>query len=416
MEGTLEQKKAAEEIKKLEADAGADKPLRILCVACVPYGRPFMIEAAKRGHKVIVLTSKKQLDKEWPRDILEEVFAVEDFWDEKQVRNAVSWVAQRRKIDRIVAVGDFDVEVACMLREHLRVPGMGETTMRYFRDKLAMRMKTQEDGINVPEFVHILNHDEVFQYMQRVPAPWIIKPRQEAASMGIKVMHNDQEVWKKIMELGDKQSGYLLEKYTPGDVYHVDSIVSEKKTLFTGVSRYGTPMLDLNVSGGVYTTRFVDRKDPDWKALRDINEAVIKSLGLVRGVTHIEYIKSREDGKFYFLEAAARVGAAKIPDVIYYATDICLWWEWAKIETQQKYELPPFREGYAGTVVCLSKHQWPDMSAYNDPEVCWVQKKEWHAGIIVRSDDPKRVDELVNQYAQRFAHDFLAHVPTKDHQ
>jgi len=412
-EKTLAKSKAAEAVTKLEE--GTDKPMRLLCVSCITFGRPFLIEAAKRGHKVIVLTSKKELDKEWPRDVLEEVFAVENFWDEKQVRNAVSWISQRRKIDRVVALGDFDVEVACMLREHLRVPGMGETTMRYFRDKLAMRMKAQEDGINVPEFVHILNHDDVYQYMQRVPALWIIKPRQEAASMGVKVMHNDQEVWQKIMELGDKQSGYLLEKYTPGDVFHVDSIVSEKEVVFTGVSKYGTNMLDLNTKGGVYTTRFIDRKDPDWKALREINERVIKSLGLVRGVTHIEYIKGRDDGKLYFLEAAARVGAAKIPDVIYYATDICQWWEWAKIETQgDKYRLPKFREGYAGAVVCLSRDQWPDMSAYNDPEVCWVQKKEWHAGIIVKSDSQARVEELVNQYAQRFAHDFLAHVPRKD--
>jgi biotin carboxylase len=292
--------------------------------------------------------------------------------------------------------------------------GMGETTMRYFRDKLAMRMKTREDRIPVPDFVHILNHDDVYQYMQRVPAPWVIKPRQEAASTGVKVMHDDQEVWKKILELGDKQSGYLLEKYTPGDVYHVDSVVSEKKVIFTGVSKYGTPMLDLNTTGGVFTTRFIDRKDPDWKALRELNKKVIASLGLVRGVTHIEYIKSREDGHFYFLEAGARVGAAKIPDVIWYATDICLWYEWVKIETQSHYELPPFRESYAGAIVCLARQEWPDMSAYNDPEVAWAQKKKFHAGLIVQSDDPKRVEELVNSYAERFANDFMAHVPRKE--
>ena len=34
---------------------------------------------------------------------------------------------------------------------------MGETTTRYFRDKLAMRMKAEEAGLAVPEFVHVLN-------------------------------------------------------------------------------------------------------------------------------------------------------------------------------------------------------------------------------------------------------------------
>jgi phosphoribosylaminoimidazole carboxylase (NCAIR synthetase) len=394
-----------------------EKPLRFLCVAGMVSGRPFMKQAAAMGHKVIVLTSEKGLKQDWPRDILEDVIAVKKFDDETEVKNAICWIAQRRKIDRIVPMGDWEVEMSCFLREHMRVPGMGETTMRYFRDKLAMRVKAQEDGVPVPEFVHILNHDDVFEYMQRVPAPWVIKPRLAAASMGVKVMHDDQEVWKKIMELGDKQSGYLLEKYTPGDVYHVDSVVSEREVLFASVSKYGTPMLDLNVKGGVFTTRLIDRKSPDWKALQELNRDVVKSMGLVRGVTHIEYIKDRETGKFLFLEAAARVGAAKIPDVAWSATDICLWFEWAKIETfGAQYQLAPFREGYAGGIMCLSRYQWPDLSSFDAPEVVWRQKKEWHAGIIVASDDPKRVEELVNEYAERFAREQMAHAPTKEHQ
>ncbi|MEB3300038.1 MAG: ATP-grasp domain-containing protein [Candidatus Sericytochromatia bacterium] len=402
---------AADEQQAILAEG--DGPKRILCIACVVSGRPFMKEAAKAGHKVIVLTGEKRLKDEWPRDILEEVIAVPDIFDEKVVRNVIAYISQRRKIDRIVPMGDFDVEIACMLREHMRVPGMGETTMRYFRDKLAMRMKTREDGIPVPDFVHVLNHDEVYQYMQRVPAPWVIKPRQEAASMGIEVLRDDQAVWKKIMDLGDKQSHYLLEKYTPGDVYHVDSVVSEREVVFASVSRYGTPMLDLNKSGGVFTTRTIDRESADHEALVELNKKVVASLGLVRGVTHIEYIKGREDGNFYFLEAGARVGAAKIPDVAWYATDVCLWFEWAKIETQSTYVLPKVSNGYAGAVVCLARQETPDMSPYNDPEVVWVQKKKHHAGVIVRSEDPRRVEELVNRYAARFAEDFMAHVPLK---
>ncbi|MBI6545550.1 MAG: ATP-grasp domain-containing protein [Cyanobacteria bacterium NC_groundwater_1444_Ag_S-0.65um_54_12] len=408
-----ERPKVVENITKQPA-LPEEQPLNILCVACVVSGRPFMLEAKRRGHKVFVMTSEKSLGQEWPRDQIAEVFAIKKFFDEKEVRNTVSYLARYHKIDRIVPMGDFDVEIACMLREHMRIPGMGETTMRYFRDKLAMRMKAREDDVPVPDFVHILHHDDVYRYMLRVPPPWVLKPRQEAASMGVKLMHDDQEVWREIEKLGDKQSLYLLEKYLPGAVYHVDSVVSEREVLFAGVSKYGKPMLDLNVSGGVYTTCLIDRRDPDWQALQELNKKVIASLGLVRGVTHIEYIKEREEGKFYFLEAGARVGAAKIPDVLWHATDICLWWEWVRIETQKHYELPPFREEYAGAVVTLARQEWPDLSAYNDPEVCWVQKKKYHAGIVVKSPDPARVETLTKQYAERFAHDFMAHVPRKE--
>lgn len=390
-----------------------NQPLTILCIATALVGRPFMYKCKELGHNVLVMTSSKRLEEAWPREILDEVFAVPDPFDFKVVRNVVSYLARYRKIDRVVPMGDFDVEIAAMLREHLRLPGMGETTMRYFRDKLAMRMKTQEDGIPVPEFVGVINHDEVHAYTQRVPAPWVLKPRQEAASFGIKKITHAEELWKELEKLGDKQSAHLLEKYTPGDVYHVDAVVAEKEVVFASCSRYGTPMLDLNTTGGLYTTRTIERGSADEKALQAINKKVVKSLGLMRGVTHIEYIKSREDGKFYFLEAGARVGAARIPDVIWHATDLCLWHEWAKLEISQgktAYELPKLKDEYAGTVITLARQETPDLSGYTDPEICYRQARKHHAGLIVKSSSQERVEELLNQYAERFVSDFATHM------
>ncbi len=47
-----------------------------------------------------------------------------------------------------------------------------------------------------------------------------------------------------------------------------------------------------------------------------INREVLSTLGLVRGVTHTEFIRSAEDGRWYFLETSARVGGAYIVDVV----------------------------------------------------------------------------------------------------
>lgn len=53
---------------------------------------------------------------------------------------------------------------------------------------------------------------------------------------------------------------------------------------------------------------------------------------MVSGVTHTEFIKSAEDGRFYFLESAARVGGAYIAEVVEAATGLNPWVEWARIE------------------------------------------------------------------------------------
>ena len=136
-------------------------------------------------------------DENWPRESIDETFYMPDVQKEWKLEDAllgVSFMARNETIDRIVALDDFDVETAATLREHLRVPGMGDTTARYFRDKLAMRTKARDEGLLVPEFIHVLNYDQLREFMQRVPPPWVLKPRSMAGSMGIKKIHNCRRI------------------------------------------------------------------------------------------------------------------------------------------------------------------------------------------------------------------------------
>src|SRR4029077_9426829 len=153
--------------------------------------------------------------------------------------NAVSYAARTRKISRIVALDEFDMENVSAIREHLRIPGMGLTTVRYFRDKLAMRARAQEAGILVPEFVHVLNHDNLREFMARVPGPWLLKPRSQASGIGMKKIHEAAELWPWLDKLGDQQSFYLMEQFVPGSVYHVDSVASEREVVFAEAHAYG---------------------------------------------------------------------------------------------------------------------------------------------------------------------------------
>ncbi|HVE83905.1 MAG TPA: hypothetical protein VND93_13695, partial [Myxococcales bacterium] len=194
----------------------SDKPLTILAIASYYKGDRFIQQAHQRGAKVYLLTLEKLLGESWPRHCLVDVFAQRDGPTVQDFINTVSFLARTIAFDRIVALDDFDVEVAATLREHLRIPGMGDTTARHFRDKLAMRVKAKEEGIPVPEFVHVLNHDALRDFMGRVPPPWMFKPRFEASATGIVKIEDPEQLWRTLDERGDKQSYFLLEKYLPG--------------------------------------------------------------------------------------------------------------------------------------------------------------------------------------------------------
>ena len=82
------------------------------------------------------------------------------------------------------------MENVSALREHLRIPGMGLTTVRYFRDKLSMRARAKEAGIRVPEFVARPKLRQSARIHGRVPAPWLLKPRSQASGIGMKKIHS----------------------------------------------------------------------------------------------------------------------------------------------------------------------------------------------------------------------------------
>ncbi len=392
----------------------------VLCLASYEKGAEFMRECKRLGCRVLLLTSLSVRDGDWPRESLDEIFYMPDEckkWKLEDVIKSVSYMARTETIDRIVPLDDFDLETAASLRVHLRVPGMGETTTRHFRDKLAMRMQARESGIRVPDFVHALNYDQLRAFMQRVPAPWLLKPRFEASATGIKKINTPEELWPALEELSDRQSFHLLERFVPGDIYHVDAVMSEREIVFAVANRYGHPPLEVAHGGGIFTTRTCPRDTPDERALLEANRRVLAVMKLVRGVAHTEFIKAHHDGEFYFLETAARVGGANIVELVEAATGLNLWREWAKLEVgrgERPYELPPLRRDYAGLLVSLARQQWPDTSAYRDPEIVWRMNKPNHVGLIVMSPDPARVEHLLTDYAARFYQEFHAFHPAAD--
>jgi len=392
------------------------EPLTILCLASYHKGQAFLRSAKQQGARVFLVTSESLRDADWPREAIDEIFFVHDDdkkWKLEDLILGASHLARRAAIDRIVPLDDFDLEKASALREHLRVGGMGETTTRYFRDKLAMRLRAQEAGLAVPRFVHALNEAAIRRFCAEVPAPWVLKPRMEAGTIGIRKVHDEAALWAAIDALGDRASYHLLEQFIPGDVFHVDSLVDHSRVLTAIASGYGRPPFDVSHSGGVFTTQLLPRGSADDRALLTTNRAVLAAMGLVRGVSHTEFIKAH-DGTWFFLETSARVGGAHIVELIEAATGANYWAEWAKIELaggKTPYAPPVLREDYAGLITCLAKDEHPDLSAFADPEVVWRMPKAYHAGVIVASPSHARVSALVADYAARFAAQFSAFIP-----
>jgi biotin carboxylase len=395
------------------------KPLTFLCVSSYFKGEAFIRACKEAGNTVYLLTSASLRDKPWPWEHIDDTFYVEEDseqkWNMEHVINGIAWKMRHIAFDRFVALDDFDVEKVALLREQFRIPGMGDTTGRYFRDKLAMRMKAREEGIPVPAFTPLFNDEAIHAYTATVPAPWMIKPRSEASAVGIKKIHDTETLWKVLNELGDNRHRYLMEQFRPGTVYHGDALTYEGKVVFARISRYLDTPFEVAHGGGIFRSHTCDFNDPVAKKLKTLNAKVLKAFGMQYSASHTEFIECKATGELLFLETSSRVGGAHLAEMVEYASGVNLWAEWARLETAVAkglpYQIPTDRMDHAGIVVSLSRNEHPDASSFNDPEIVWRLQKPWHIGMVVKHKTTGRVLELLHNYCERIQRDFHAAAP-----
>lgn len=395
----------------------------IVCIASEHKGNEFLDEAQNAGWHVTLVTRKKLLDEPWLWTALNDVKTVEDDAAQEEYVRAIANIAGSRTIDCVVGLDEFDVMTAARAREHLQLGGMTTSHALRFRDKLSMRHIADAAGIACPEFISVFNTQTVEEYLERVPAPWIIKPRYEVSAFGIRKCETKDDVWNVLRDLDERNnwrdhpSQFVLEKFIAGNVFHVDSIVDKGKVLACGVSQYGTPPFSVTHYGGVFTTSIVPYKSKERKELEKLNAELLSAFKYERGVSHAEFLQSSADGKFYLLEVACRVGGAYIANVLEHACNFNLWREWARLETstdENPYKLPKLRKEFAGVALALANQDEPDTSHYVDDDIVYRITKAKHVGMIFYSKKQKRVEQLLETYSARITTDFLATAPAKE--
>ena len=404
----------------------AKRPFQIntvFCLASYFKGNDFIRECKSLWHRVFLLKRELKLNDYWARESLDGVIPVDDDGTIASFLRSATKLAQTDKPTHIVALEEGDVITAGRLREHFGLAGMVSSQARLFRDKLAMRRQAGQSGIRQADFVHLLNYQDIGEFMERVKAPWVIKPRADASAIGIKKVYESEQVWRlndslnENESLADRSDAYLMEEFIEGEIFHVDSLVVGGKAVVACANQYGISPLEVTVNGGVSTSHTIEYGSKEQKQLLNANQKVLSAFGFENGVTHAEFIKSKMNGEFYFLEVGARVGGAFTAEAFEAASGLNIWREWAKIEMadiKKRLAPKPERFDYGGIVVSLAKQERPDTSAYTDPEICFRADIEHHVALVLRSPKIERMKELLETYTRRFSIDFMAFAPQQD--
>lgn len=399
-------------------ESTAKKGPELLAISTYEKGQALLTEAARLGCRVTLLTTHKLWGADWPKDVLDHFETMPEDLAPEAVLPHVTRLAKYRNFKSVVALDEFDLDTAALVREHLRLPGMTRSLVRPFRDKLAMRETARRAGVQVPEFCGTAHHETLWQFLKSTEGPWLLKPRESASAIGIHKFTEPDAVWPLLEKLGDAATHHLVERFVPGEIFHVEGLSWEGQLLWALPQKYGQPPFETMHTGGIFSTRTLDRGSDTAQSLLKIHAETVKALGMTSGPTHSEFIRAHADGEFYFLESAARVGGAYIAEVAEAASGMNPWVEWARMlhaaMLGERYALPAHYEEYGGSVICLAKQEWPDLAPYDAPEIVHKLHKHHHAGVILRSPEAARLEALLEETTKRFYYDFYARMDAPD--
>ena len=308
----------------------------VLCLASYHKGFEFLREAKRQGGRVLLVTSLSLKDAEWPRESIDDIFYIPDDkkrWKLDELILGVSHLARRVPIDRIVPLDDFDLEKASALREHLRIPGhgrndhpllprqagdAGQGAGRRLAGAGVRPRAERRAAARVRRAGAAAVDSEAAPHGRRDRHPQDLRrgrdvgghrgARQRAVLLPARTVRARRRLPRRLDRLGARGRR--------GDSQQVRHAAVRRVAL-------GRRLHDAHPRSPRSRTRA--------SCVDDECDASSASLGLVRGVSHTEYIRAR-DGRLVFLETSARVGGAHIAELVEAATGFNLWAEWAKIE------------------------------------------------------------------------------------
>ena len=220
-------------------------------------------------------------------------------------------------------------------REYLHVPGMGETTGAAFRDKLAMRARARAARHPLPRLRARREPRGDSTSGRRACRPWVLKPRSQAAAIGIKkigirrrALADARRARRRPARNTSSSSSCPATSITSTRWYSIGASCSPRR------AGYGTPPMAVAHEGGIFVTRTLVRRGPDGRSgCKAMNARILDVVrAAARRVAHGVHPQPQRPADRTSWKRR-RVSAARISSTSSRRRPaINLWREWAKIE------------------------------------------------------------------------------------
>lgn len=252
------------------------------------------------------------------------------------------------KVERLIGILEPLQVPLAEVREQLGIRGMDVAEARRFRDKAVMKDALRAAGIPCARHRLASTKEEALAFARQV-LPLVAKPPAGAGGRDtFRVERIDElEAWLRSVP-PTKERPLMLEEFLSGTEHSFDSVTIGGRTVFHSISIYAPTPLQVMETPWIQWTVMLPRQidGPEYAAIRHAGPRAVEKLGLVNGLSHMEWFR-RPDGSIAISEVGARPPGAQITSLLSYAHDLDFYRAWAEIVIHERFE-PPTRKFATG--------------------------------------------------------------------
>jgi len=271
---------------------------------------------------------------------------VDDAHDPDQLTAAVRDLGRQLggRVECLIGILESAQVPLAEVRERLGIRGMDKAEAERFRDKAVMKDALRAAGL--PCARHRLAHsaEEALAFARQV-LPVVAKPPAGAGAKDTFRVDRIEELeaWVKNVP-PSRARPLLLEEFLTGSEHSYDSVTLGGRTVFHSISDYSpTPLAVMETPWIQWTVLFPRHIDgPEFAAIRRAGARAVETLGMVNGLSHMEWFR-RPDGSAAISEVGARPPGAQFTSLLSYVHEHDFYRAWAEVVIFERFECPERR-------------------------------------------------------------------------
>ncbi len=286
------------------------------------------------------------------RDALAGHWQIGDALDPQQIADAVRGLGGQLggPVERLIgALEQLQVPLA-EVRDALGIPGMDTATASNVRDKSRMKSVLRGAGIPCARYQLVTRTEEATGFLAEVGLPLVAKPPAGAGAQATYRLdtHDDFASWLRAAQ-ADPAEVWLLEEFLTGREHTFDSVTIDGNTLWSSISDYQPPPLEVLRTPWVQWTVVLPRdiSGAEYASIKQIGPAALSALGVDTAFTHMEWFE-RPDGSVAVSEVGARPPGAQLASMIGFSHGVDFYSMWAELVLHGTFR-PPERIYATGT-------------------------------------------------------------------